>query len=263
MRKLLYLHIGTLKTGSKSVQRFLLDHADELSARGYALYRGEYRETNHLELDLASMRYERDSFAKMGLCKDVTIDASYTRRVADRVQSFLTHCREPRVIFTCEALCRLRYDDEIDRLKQILDVGRHEAKVILFLRNKDDFLRSYTAEIFKVPGRKPSSDPESALYVEPGTWLTDYESLVGVYERGFGAGKVAVIDYDNQMRAVGNVIPSFLQALGLAHSDPREIGAYFLNTSNPAERRMPIHGARRLVKRAVEALEKWRSRRAA
>jgi hypothetical protein len=263
MKKQLIVHIGTLKTGSKSLQQFLLDHAGHLTRKGIALYRGEFREVNHTELHLAAMRYERDSFAKLGICKHLAIDADYTRKVAERVQSFIRACSEPRIIFTSEALCWLRHDDEIDRLRTILDIGKNEPKVVLYLRNKEDFVRSYTAQICKVPGRKPSEDPSSVLYVQRDTWLTDYDSLVAAYQRGFGAENVVVIDYDAEMQSVGNVIPSFLKVLGLDPGVELDVTSYFRNTTNPADQRKPLRGARRWVEWAKRAPTWWKRRRAA
>jgi Sulfotransferase family len=263
MNKQLILHIGTLKTGSTSLQQFLLDHANYLSRKGFALYRGEIQEVNHTELHLAAMRYERDSFAKLGICKHLTIDASYTQHVTEQVQSFINSCREPRIIFTSEALSWLRHDDEIDRLRTILDLARHEARVVLYLRNKEDFLRSYTSQLYKVKGRKPSSDCRSVLYVEPDTWLTDYNSLLATYQRGFGSSNVVVIDYDEEMRRVENVIPSFLRALGLDSTDTPSFTGYFRNTTNPDDQRKPSRGAKRWIKWAKQAWHQWNDRRAA
>jgi hypothetical protein len=183
--------------------------------------------------------------------------------VAERVQSFIGSCREPQIIFTSEALCRIRHDNEIERLRTLLDIGKNEAKVVLYLRNKDDFMHSYTAEIHKVPGRKPSPDPSSALYVEPDTWLIDYDSLIATYQRGFGAGNVIVIDYDNEMRNVGNIIPSFLKVLGVAPAEELDVTSYFLNTTDPGRRRMPSHGTKRWLERAKHTWRKWRRERAA
>jgi hypothetical protein len=250
MRKQLIVHVGTHKTGSTSLQRFLLDHVVGLSRKGIAVYRGEFREGNHIELHLAAMRCERDSFAKLGVCGHVVCDAEYTRQVAERVRDFVGSCDELRVVFTSEDLCWLRHDDEIDRLRTILDVGHHEAKVVLYLRNEEDFLRSYRAQIHKVPGRQPSNDPASTLYVEPDTWLVDYDSLVSAYQRGFGADNVVVIDYDDQMRKVGNVIPSFLSVLGPDSADELDCNSYFLNTTDPAEQRKPSRGFKRWLERA-------------
>ena len=263
MKKQLILHVGTHKTGSKSLQRFLLDHAVDVSRKGIAVYRGEFRESNHIELHLAAMRNERDSIAKLGPRKHLTIDAAYRQHVAERAQAFIRSHREEQIVFTSEGLSWLRYDDEIDRLRTVLDVGNHEAKVVLYLRNKPDFLRSYTAQIHKVPGRRPSNDPSSTLYVEPDTWLVDYDSLVATYERGFGAGNVVVLDYDHEMRQAGNVIPSFLRVLGLDAVDELDSSSYFLNTTNPADQRKPLRRAKRWIQRAKHAVLPWKRRRAA
>jgi hypothetical protein len=263
LKKQLIVHVGTHKTGSTSLQRFLLDHALDVSRKGVEVYRGEFRDANHIELHLAAMRGERDSFAKLGICKHVTIDAGYRRHVSDRVQAFIGSCHEPRIVFTSEDLCWLRHDDEIDRLRTILGVGHGEVKVVLYLRNKLDFLRSYTAQIHKVPGRMPSNDRSSTLYVEPDSWLVDYDALVATYQRGFGAGNVAVINYDHEMRTVGNVIPSFLKVLGLDAADELDFSSYFLNTTNPADQRKPPGGAKRWIERAKRAWLPWKRRRAA
>jgi hypothetical protein len=263
MKKQLILHIGTLKTGSTSLQRFLLDHADYLSRNGFALYRGEFQEANHTELHLAAMRYERDSFAKLGICRHLTIDTSFTRHVTERVQSFICSRREPQIIFTSEALCWLRYDDEIRRLRGILNIGNHDVKVVLYLRNKAAFLRSYTSQIYKVQGRAPSSDRDSVLYVEPDTWLTDYTALVTTYQCGFGADNVVVIDYDEQMRTIGNVIPSFLRVIDLDSASELNFASYFRNTTDPDDQRKPSRGPRRWINQAKQAWLQWKSRRAA
>jgi len=52
---MIFLHIGTHKTGSKSLQRFLFDHTAQLAASGYDLYKGSHKNpTNHRELLLGS-----------------------------------------------------------------------------------------------------------------------------------------------------------------------------------------------------------------
>ena len=152
---------------------------------------------------------------------------------------------------------------EIDRLRTILDLPNHEVKVVLYLRNKEDYLRSYTSQLYKVQGRKPSSDRRSVLYVEPDTWLIDYDSLLAAYHRGFGAENVVVIDYDEQMRQWGNAIPSFLKALCLDTSDAPNFSTYFRNTTNPDDQRKPSRMPTRWINRARQAWLQWREERAA
>ncbi len=260
MKKKIFLHIGTYKTGSTSIQRFLLDHARRLREDGIAFYRGQFSAENHVELYVASLRYERDSFAKLGVCKHIVFDANFTQQIAERVHRFLRRCQEPCVLFTSEGLSLLRYDDEIDRLSTILDAENAEVKVILYLRNKADFLRSYTSQLLKVKGRKPLPDCRSALYVEPDTWLTDYDALIATYQRGFGANNLVVIDYDDEMNHEGNVIPSFLRVLGSDASLESDTQAYFLNATNKSRARNP---RQRWSQRLIRAWQKWTQRRAA
>jgi hypothetical protein len=237
--KKIYLHIGSYKTGSTSIQRFLLDHVDRLREHGIAFYRGQFSNENHFELYVASLRYERDSFAKLGVCRHITFDAQFTKQIAERVQHFIRQCEEPCVVFSSEGLSLLRYEDEIERLKSVLGPESADPQVILYLRNKADFLRSYTSQLLKLKGRKPAQDPTSALYVEQDTWLTDYDSLVSTYQKAFGASNVIVVDYDEVMKREGNVIPSFLRALGIDAFREIDVASYFLNTSDKRDRRSP------------------------
>jgi hypothetical protein len=258
--KKIYLHIGSYKTGSTSIQRFLLDHADGLRKQGIAFYRGQFSKANHVELYVASLRYERDSFAKLGICKHITFDAHFTRQIAERVQGFIRQCKEPRVLFSSEGLSLLRYEDEIERLKTILGPESADIQVILYLRNKADFLRSYMNQLLKTKGRKPAQDYRSALYVEQDTWLTDYDSLISTYQMGFGASNVVVIDYDDVMKREGNVIPALLRVLGVEASQEMNAASYFLNTTNKSAARAP---KKRWPQRVKLAWSKLHRRRAA
>ena len=59
-----------------------------------------------------------------------------------------------------------------------------------------------------------SSDPESITYVEPDTWLIDYQSRIELWRRY--ADSVIVHDYDEVTARDGSVIPSFAAALGIS-----------------------------------------------
>ncbi len=224
---MIFLHIGTHKTGSKSLQRFLYDHSSKLKSMGFRLYAGCHKNpTNHMELHLASLRAERDSFARHNE-PALVADAAYFDRIARRVQSFLKTSTQPHTIFSNEDLSYLRFPDEFARLRDIFNVPSSEICVIVYVRNQADFLRSYTQQIRTRKGREPSRNPSSAFYVGEDTWLADYESLISSYRTHLGC-KVVVIDYDAQIGGPGNIIPSFLEVLGLRPPD-FEWKDYFLH----------------------------------
>lgn len=118
-------------------------------------------------------------------------------------------------IFTSEGLSLLRSPAELERLHALLGAGRHPVKIVCVLRRPADYLTAYRRQILKLPGRKPSADPASALYVEPDSWLADFPALLKAYGDRFGHESVTVVDYDAEMKRVGDVLPASLQALGL------------------------------------------------
>ena len=133
------------------------------------------------------------------------------------MQQFISERKEENLIFTTEGLSLLRHRDELVKLKEILDCDCNEIKFILFLRDKKDYLKSYTKQLYKTPGRKKSQNYWSALYIEEDTWLTEYDDdLISAYNGVFGDGSVVVIDYDKEMGKHGNIIYSFASVAGLA-----------------------------------------------
>jgi hypothetical protein len=226
MAKQIFLHIGTHKTGSTSIQGFLRDHHKALSEDGIAVYGRDRGAFNNTDLYLASLREERDSFAK--LRKGNIYGREFAEETATRVRAFLSEATEPKVVMTTEGLALLRYADEIERLRHVVDAGKHDVSIILYVRNKADYLRSYRQQIAKYAGRAASTDKSSVLYAEDDSWIADFDSLIETYESGF-PGRVNVIDYDREMAHRGNVIPSFLAAIGAETT--ADVDGYFQNVS--------------------------------
>jgi hypothetical protein len=201
------------------------------------------------------MRYERDSFAKQSM-PQVEFDRNYTSMVSQRVQSFLAEEEQDKVIFTSEGLSLLRHEDELERLGEIIGSDSSSVTVILMLRNRDDYLDSYREQLLRKKNRKPSADYWSALYVEDNTWLNDYDALISAYQRKFGDNAVHVIDYDEEVKVRGNIIPAFLEAIGLDSCvvDKSAYDSYRLN------RTPGFQGRRRLWNVLMSALKKRKVR---
>ena len=67
----------------------------------------------------------------------------------------------------------------------------------------------------KVPGRRPSNNPQSALYIKDDSWLADFDSLRKAYAEQFGTGALNIINYDAELAQSGDVLPALLRAVGL------------------------------------------------
>ncbi len=227
---MIYLHIGTHKTGTTSLQKFLGDHRDYIRAFGFDFYSGSQpNPNNHTELHFAAMRPGRDSFGRLRF-PDLVVDSEYKEKLRNNIGAFI----EKNVgvtIFTNEGLSLLRYDDEVSELKNLFEKAKDDIKIILFLRNKNDFLKSYAMQIRNFGGLSPSEDQKSSLYIGRGTWLLDYEALISVYEKGFGRENVIVLDYDREIRKYGDIVASFVNLIGIPKPDSINDRSYRLNIS--------------------------------
>ncbi|SEA29400.1 hypothetical protein [Alkalimonas amylolytica] len=212
----LYLHIGSHKTGSTSLQRWLNSQRSWLLDNGRHYYRGLHFPNNHIECYLATMRPNRDSFARQAI---KAFPADYYSQVKQRLAAFAAEQPGLDKVISTEGLSLLRFEDELVLLNDLLAAVSCEIKIVLYLRDKAQYLASYRAQLAKKPGRRPSKDYWSALYVEDDTWLTDYDALIAAYTAAFGPEAITIIDYDAQMQQQGDIIPSFIHWLGLDASD--------------------------------------------
>jgi hypothetical protein len=181
------LHVGTHRTGTTSIQRFLRDHPAELAEVGLTFPRGQFLADNHVELHMLTMRPERQTFARRMFPQPSPVTA------------------RTDALWSAEGLSFLRYPDEIERIVSMIGVP---DRVVMFIREPASFLASYTRNLARV-GVSPSSDPDSTAYVEPDSWLVDYDTRIGLWREMVGAERVTVLDYDD------DVIPIFADLLGI------------------------------------------------
>jgi len=227
VNKTLFVHIGTHKTGSKSLQSYLDALNPTLVTWGYRFYRGLQRDPRcHGELGLAALRPERDSFARYWFPDARGIE--YSAMVRRHIQESISGSDTAGIIFSNEDLSYLRFSDELASLHDIL--GReHQIHIVVYLRERQSFLQSYRQQIRSVAGRNVSNDKSSAFYVDDDSWLADYHSLIRAYESEFSAERVHAVDYDHVLAMDGSILPSFMRALGLPEPGQEQKDAFFIH----------------------------------
>jgi hypothetical protein len=230
--KRVVLHIGTHKTGTTSIQRFLRDHGDLLRDAGVSFPPGALHDANHVELHMLAMRPGRDTPARRAH-PDATGPAwEASARVAIRAAIADAECRT--VVLSSEGLWYLRHDDELARLREVL--GDHDVEVVVFVREPAAFLASYERTLHEL-GIPPSDDPGSTAYVGPDSWLVDVEANLSRWRAAFGAEHVTVLDYEACVRADGSVIPAFLARLGVDRLALPDLSGYYVNRRTPRDAR--------------------------
>lgn len=212
LAKKIYLHIGTHKTGSTAIQRCVHENLAALLVSGVDSYGRVAGKANHSEVYLAVMNKDRDSFAKLRSGKNY--GEKFRRKTQEAVSSFIECSAAKKLLFSTEGLSLLRFDEELSSLRSLLNADENDVEVIVYIRDRLSFLRSYRQQILKDPGRNFSTDKMSVLYAADDSWIADFDTLLRVYSRHFSA--VTALDYDAEMDAGnGNIIPSFLRAIGV------------------------------------------------
>jgi len=226
------LHIGTHKTGSTSLQEFLRDQADGLlRAAGIDFPVGMLRPSNHVELHMLAMRPERESPARRA--HPAAAGHKWAARARREVRAILARADGHTIVCSAEGLWYLRFDDEMERLRELL--RGYSVTVVVFLREASSFLASY-ASTLAVLGFDRSGDPGSIAYVERDSWLVDYDANLDLWRRAFGTDHVTALDYDACVRADGSVIPAFCDLLAFDRTTLPDLSRYFLNVRSPDAR---------------------------
>jgi hypothetical protein len=223
-------HIGTYKTGTSSLQRFLRDHELLLAAHGYRFPHGWLRRDNHLELHLALMRSDRLSTprSRKGEWREPGFRAALIHQIRDDLAR-----RGQRVttIYSGEDNSLLRYDDEIGALRRLIG----DAHIVVYWRNRDDWIMSLTDQLLKA-GVGLSDDPDAFNYVRADSWQLDYAARTVAWARHFTT--VTAIDYDRAVAEDGSVIPSFLRGLGIDAPVDCDAPEYWMNRRGEREQRV-------------------------
>lgn len=236
------LHIGTLKTGTTSFQRWFTDHADEIEHRsGVRWFAGFFPDARELAAVCLDEGRETPAMA-LGFFPQRGSDewTAWAASVRDNVTRQLTASSAP-IVVSCEALCLLRSDDELARLAEFFAPA--PTRILVCLRSPDGFLRSWKSHL-EHDFFERSSDPTSFAYVEADSWLVDYDRLLSAYRHRFGPDNVTVVDYDSAMADHGSVIPALAATFFPPDSVLPDWESYRLNKSSRPPRK-PVKGLAR------------------
>ncbi len=179
MRKL-YLHIGTHKTGTTSLQHLLFDASSLLQINGAIVV------PTSLSDKIAAACIREDCEIppfRVDSTPSLRKDELYTECAAELAVIFSAEdCA--KFILSSEHLSYFRNQSEIARLRGLFpnDIS---VDILLTLRDKNQFLRSYKMQLLRT-GYTVSNKKSSLYYCGKDTWLVDYDSLVATYRAQFG-----------------------------------------------------------------------------
>lgn len=243
------LHIGTHKTGTTSFQQWFRDNEPAItSACGATIYKGRLPDARELgALFINSDRETPDIRRRIQRGDNVDSGApplrntpewnQLQREVTESLQEQLTAGSETFVV-SSESLSLLRHRSEILRLAQIFPP--EDTTVVVCLRTPEDFLSSWKRHLDR-DFFEFSDDPTSFAYVNPDTWLVDYQQLLQAYQDVFGPDSVIVIDYDSAISKYKSTVAPVARTFCSDLSALPPWDSYVLNTKDNSPRK-PISG---------------------
>jgi hypothetical protein len=187
-----YLHIGTEKTGTSTIQHFFLINRSQLAKNNF-YYLKSLGSPNNRKLPLAAYNpSRRDEYTK-------ALELIFDHQVTDFQRKIILRLRNevkqlpPSSIIICSSehiQSRLTTIEEISRLKKILNnVGIDDINVIVYFRNPGETANSLYSTAIKAGNTMPNVPPPSNDYFEN---ICNHKKTVEKFTTVFGKDKLIV-----------------------------------------------------------------------
>ncbi len=216
--KTLYLHIGTQKTATTTIQHFLAENDEVLRTKGYAypmfpeLYYPYWDNTRN-GLFLGHPYFDKNNR------RDREKEKQYYERGMELLHEVFEEC--PNVILSEERLWLELFYDKGALMQKILDDGiehGYEIKLIVYLRRQDVFAESYWNQQIK------STVTESrgvSRFIDEFKHINYYYELKRISDV-VGVENLDVVRFDDVVRGEG-ILADFMKRIGLELTDEYHI----------------------------------------
>jgi hypothetical protein len=210
MNKTLYLHIGTPKTGTNSIQAFLRDNDAALRERGVAQYtprRAENRDLSGRMRSLVEHMRNPDTEPFNQWLKQfvqrIEQDPAGTVIVSDELLWLVTGARRKRPLFM----------QFLSALQQVADVH-----ILVYLRRQDNFLMSAYQQSLK-GGKGRGATCRQWIHLCGGIAQTDYRRRLQWLLPMVGKDHLIVRPFETAQFVNGSLLADFLHCAGLDMKD--------------------------------------------
>lgn len=219
LAKTVFLHIGTQKTGTTTLQTVGRENREALARQG-VLYPLAPGRTNHTGLTLyaAGAIGNRDLMREAGLssAEDVT---AYQRALPVRLSEEIASSGCPTVWLSNEHLSsRVRQSDQLRRVADMLHHLGETVTVVVYLRHQPEFyLSSYSMNI-KAGSSKETLPPQSER-----DYYYNYDMMLSVWAEAFGEKAIKVRVYERPALMKGDVVDDMFAIMGIRRTEDMAI----------------------------------------
>lgn len=175
------IHIGQHKTATTSIQQFLQDNRKTLARTGLYVPSqiAGHRSPSHFILNVYALATDRFSSQKDRIIAQngknyISELESVLRKDIEKIYEKAVKNNCDQVIWSNEGLYLLNSVEEYQRLTNLFAQYSTEIEVVCCFRDVASYRESYLRQLQKQE-ITPSSDPDSYRYLEPDSWLFDYQ----------------------------------------------------------------------------------------
>jgi hypothetical protein len=216
MKKQIYLHIGTFKTGTSSIQRYLYEKKEELEEKDFffPIYKFEGGGGGQFLLPLSLIKEYSDFRAGWPEFEARADD------VWNNIFGQIQKANSNKIIISAESFCDFVHpaaNEGIEKYKEYLKkyFKDYDVKVICYLRSLDKYISSLYGEVIKVSDVDFSVDEfirneleRDGFHLNPVKFLDFFTSI-------FGRENLILRNYDRNELKNGDVVDDFLSILKL------------------------------------------------
>ena len=219
MKKRLYVHIGTHKTGTTSFQDSLGQNRATLAAQGFVPLSQTMREINGETWEDFNCVRLAHSVLRPGVATIARLAWGVYDAVPEKRRTDWAEMRRkaaaaeaaPNLILSAEALSFLRTEVEAAQVAQFFELIGREVVVIVAWRPEAEWRRSWQTQIDKEPWRRQQLAADPNLIPPDGDWYFDPPAIRAFWSR---FGPLIEVDYDAAMAAEQNILPALYRAIG-------------------------------------------------
>lgn len=215
--KTLYLHIGTPKTATSSIQKFLAQNREVLESKGYVFPKSQHRYLNVNSRRNGHFLVQKVEKREGG--RDHELEKQYLQEGYDLiVDEFQTY---DHVILSDESIwyaSSYSRKDLFADLKKQADANGYRVKIVVYLRRQDTFFLSRWNQVVKQnigAGSVLSCDEYISKTLKKDGKILNYAQKLDQIADIFGMENMVVRRFEPSSWIDGSIIHDFMQAIDL------------------------------------------------
>ncbi len=220
----LYLHIGTHKTATTTIQRFCADNREVFESKGMVYpdfpFRFPFKGPNRNGLFLGMVYRGSDGVRRRDLEKE------YYHQAMDIIHELFQKYHS--VVLSNERLWMDLYLKDAKLVRRLVKDSEkygYQIKMIVYLRRQDSFIESFWSETVK---ELPDRTDTLQEYIDEFEFL-DYNTILSTYAELIGEENMIVRRFSDAVKVEGGILVDFMQQLGLELTDEYVINNPVLN----------------------------------